>query len=183
MENTHESSRPPELRPFSWRESGTPFEFRSSEDPANETPVCYDILQSWAFAKLKSSTSPARVAGGQNSTSPFRPHDVREATKHLVGLDIAVMGWIVNGRANCGCRLRLRRSRRRENHAIPEKEHRQKRHSAGGRGTRAYQPPKADGMWTEPTNGTPPASYCNSHALIEGKNAGSTTISYCSGRI
>ena len=35
-------------------------------------------------------------------------HQVREATKHLTGLDIAVMGCIVNGPGRNGrCRLRI----------------------------------------------------------------------------
>jgi (E)-4-hydroxy-3-methylbut-2-enyl-diphosphate synthase len=50
-----------------------------AEDPIDELPVCYGILQ----------------ALGLRRTQVLR--EVKAATKHLVGLNIAVMGCIVNG--------------------------------------------------------------------------------------
>ncbi|RYG32637.1 4-hydroxy-3-methylbut-2-en-1-yl diphosphate synthase [bacterium] len=68
-----------------------------SEDPINEIPVCYDILQSLGLRKTKVEYIACPSCGRTKFNLPSVLRDVREATKHLVGLDIAVMGCIVNG--------------------------------------------------------------------------------------
>jgi (E)-4-hydroxy-3-methylbut-2-enyl-diphosphate synthase len=68
-----------------------------SEDPVNEIPVCYDILQSLGLRKTKVEYIACPSCGRTKFNLPIVLHQVREATKHLVGLDIAVMGCIVNG--------------------------------------------------------------------------------------
>jgi (E)-4-hydroxy-3-methylbut-2-enyl-diphosphate synthase len=68
-----------------------------SEDPINEIPVCYDILQALGLRKTKVEYIACPSCGRTKFNLPTVLHQVREATKHLVGLDIAVMGCIVNG--------------------------------------------------------------------------------------
>lgn len=68
-----------------------------SEDPKNEIPVCYDILQGLGLRKTKVEYIACPSCGRTKFNLPTVLHEVREATKHLVGLDIAVMGCIVNG--------------------------------------------------------------------------------------
>jgi len=68
-----------------------------SEDPINEIPVCYDILQALGLRKTKVEYIACPSCGRTKFDLPIVLHRVREATKHLVGLDIAVMGCIVNG--------------------------------------------------------------------------------------
>ncbi len=68
-----------------------------AEDPVNEIPVCYDILQSLGLRKTKVEYIACPSCGRTKFNLPAVLHEVREATKHLVGLDIAVMGCIVNG--------------------------------------------------------------------------------------
>ena len=68
-----------------------------SEDPINEIPVCYDILQGLGLRKTKVEYIACPSCGRTKFNLPTVLHQVREATKHLVGLDIAVMGCIVNG--------------------------------------------------------------------------------------
>jgi len=68
-----------------------------SEDPLNEIPVCYDILQSLGLRKTKVEYIACPSCGRTKFNLQTVLHEVREATKHLVGLDIAVMGCIVNG--------------------------------------------------------------------------------------
>lgn len=68
-----------------------------SEDPKNEIPVCYDILQGLGLRKTKVEYIACPSCGRTKFNLPTVLHQVREATKHLVGLDIAVMGCIVNG--------------------------------------------------------------------------------------
>jgi len=68
-----------------------------SEDPKNEIPVCYDILQSLGLRKTKVEYIACPSCGRTKFNLPTVLHKVREATRHLVGLDIAVMGCIVNG--------------------------------------------------------------------------------------
>ena len=38
-----------------------------AEDPVNELPVCYDILQSLGLRRRRSSTSPVQAAGARSS--------------------------------------------------------------------------------------------------------------------
>ena len=68
-----------------------------SEDPINEIPVCYDILQGLGLRKTKVEYIACPSCGRTKFNLPTVLNEVREATKHLVGLDIAVMGCIVNG--------------------------------------------------------------------------------------
>lgn len=68
-----------------------------AEDPVNEIPVCYDILQSLGLRKTKVEYIACPSCGRTKFNLPTVLHQVREATRHLVGLDIAVMGCIVNG--------------------------------------------------------------------------------------
>jgi (E)-4-hydroxy-3-methylbut-2-enyl-diphosphate synthase len=68
-----------------------------SEDPIHEIPVCYDILQALGLRKTKVEYIACPSCGRTKFNLPTVLHEVREATKHLVGLDIAVMGCIVNG--------------------------------------------------------------------------------------
>jgi (E)-4-hydroxy-3-methylbut-2-enyl-diphosphate synthase len=68
-----------------------------TEDPKNEIPVCYDILQALGLRKTKVEYIACPSCGRTKFNLPTVLHQVREATKHLVGLDIAVMGCIVNG--------------------------------------------------------------------------------------
>lgn len=68
-----------------------------SEDPVHEIPVCYDILQSLGLRKTKVEYIACPSCGRTKFNLPQVLHEVRNATSHLVGLDIAVMGCIVNG--------------------------------------------------------------------------------------
>ena len=68
-----------------------------SEDPIHEIPVCYDILQSLGLRKTKVEYIACPSCGRTKFDLPTVLREVRDATKHLVGLDIAVMGCIVNG--------------------------------------------------------------------------------------
>ena len=68
-----------------------------SEDPRKEIPVCYDILQGLNLRKTKVEFIACPSCGRTKFDLPTVLHQVREATQHLVGLDIAVMGCIVNG--------------------------------------------------------------------------------------
>ena len=68
-----------------------------TEAPEREIPVCYSILQALGLRK----TMVEYVACPSCGRTLFNLEDVlkqvREATDHLTGLDIAVMGCIVNG--------------------------------------------------------------------------------------
>ena len=68
-----------------------------TEAPEREIPVCYSILQSLGLRK----TMVEYVACPSCGRTLFNLEDVlnkvRDATSHLTGLDIAVMGCIVNG--------------------------------------------------------------------------------------
>lgn len=68
-----------------------------AEDPVNEIEVCYDILQSLGLRKTKVEYIACPSCGRTKFDLPTVLNEVRDATKHLVGLDIAVMGCIVNG--------------------------------------------------------------------------------------
>lgn len=68
-----------------------------AEDPINEIEVCYDILQSLGLRKTKVEYIACPSCGRTKFDLPTVLNEVRDATKHLVGLDIAVMGCIVNG--------------------------------------------------------------------------------------
>ncbi|HET6383114.1 MAG TPA: (E)-4-hydroxy-3-methylbut-2-enyl-diphosphate synthase [Armatimonadota bacterium] len=68
-----------------------------SEDPLNELPACYDILQALNLRKTKVEFIACPSCGRTKFDLPTVLHRVKDATEHLVGLDIAVMGCIVNG--------------------------------------------------------------------------------------
>jgi (E)-4-hydroxy-3-methylbut-2-enyl-diphosphate synthase len=68
-----------------------------SEDPINELPVCYEILQALGLRKTAVEFIACPSCGRTKFDLPTVLNQVRDATKHLVGLDIAVMGCIVNG--------------------------------------------------------------------------------------
>jgi (E)-4-hydroxy-3-methylbut-2-enyl-diphosphate synthase len=68
-----------------------------SEDPLRELPVCYEILQALNLRKTRVEFIACPSCGRTKFDLPTVLHHVRNATEHLVGLDIAVMGCIVNG--------------------------------------------------------------------------------------
>jgi len=68
-----------------------------SEDPIAEIPVCYDILQSLGLRKTKVEFIACPSCGRTKFELTTVLRQVKAATNHLVGLDIAVMGCIVNG--------------------------------------------------------------------------------------
>ncbi len=68
-----------------------------TEAPEKEIPVCYSILQSLGLRKTMVEYVACPSCGRTLFNLEDVLHDVREATKHLTGLDIAVMGCIVNG--------------------------------------------------------------------------------------
>ncbi len=68
-----------------------------AEDPVNELPVCYDILQALGMRKTKVEFIACPSCGRTKFELTSVLRQVKAATQHLVGLDIAVMGCIVNG--------------------------------------------------------------------------------------
>jgi (E)-4-hydroxy-3-methylbut-2-enyl-diphosphate synthase len=68
-----------------------------SEDPINEIPVCYNILQGLGLRKTMVEYIACPSCGRTKFDLPTVLGEVRSATRHLVGVDIAVMGCIVNG--------------------------------------------------------------------------------------
>jgi (E)-4-hydroxy-3-methylbut-2-enyl-diphosphate synthase len=68
-----------------------------AEDPINELPVCYDILQALGLRKTKVEFIACPSCGRTKFELTSVLRQVKAATEHLVGLDIAVMGCIVNG--------------------------------------------------------------------------------------
>lgn len=129
-----------------------------SEDPLNEIPVCYDLLQACGLRKTKVEYIACPSCGRTKFNLPIVLNQVREATKHLVGLDIAVMGCIVNGPGEmadadygyvgaAGGKITLYRKREPVRHNIPQEN-----------GVEALvELLKADGVWMEPLGGPAPA--------------------------
>jgi (E)-4-hydroxy-3-methylbut-2-enyl-diphosphate synthase len=68
-----------------------------AEDPINEIPVCYDILQALGLRRTKTEFIACPSCGRTKFDLPTVLREVRTATGHLKGLNIAVMGCIVNG--------------------------------------------------------------------------------------
>ncbi|NJN75825.1 MAG: (E)-4-hydroxy-3-methylbut-2-enyl-diphosphate synthase [Synechococcaceae cyanobacterium RL_1_2] len=68
-----------------------------TEAPEKEIPVCYSILQSLGLRKTMVEYVACPSCGRTLFNLEEVLEQVRSATKHLVGLDIAVMGCIVNG--------------------------------------------------------------------------------------
>lgn len=127
-----------------------------AEDPIHEIPVCYDILQSLGLRKTKVEYIACPSCGRTKFNLPTVLREVREATKHLVGLDIAVMGCIVNGPGEmadadygyvgaAGGKITLYRKKDVVRHGIPQEE-----------GVAALVDLlKSDGVWTEPAADQP----------------------------
>ncbi|MGF1478441.1 MAG: (E)-4-hydroxy-3-methylbut-2-enyl-diphosphate synthase [Cyanophyceae cyanobacterium] len=68
-----------------------------TESPEKEIPVCYSILQALGLRKTMVEYVACPSCGRTLFNLEEVLHKVREATQHLTGLDIAVMGCIVNG--------------------------------------------------------------------------------------
>ena len=68
-----------------------------AEDPVDELPVCYDILQALGLRKTQVEFIACPSCGRTKFELTSVLRQVKAATSHLVGLDIAVMGCIVNG--------------------------------------------------------------------------------------
>jgi len=68
-----------------------------TEAPEKEIPVCYSILQALGMRKTMVEYVACPSCGRTLFNLEEVLHRVRSATKHLTGLDIAVMGCIVNG--------------------------------------------------------------------------------------
>lgn len=125
-----------------------------SEDPINEIPVCYDILQSLGLRKTKVEYIACPSCGRTKFDLPTVLREVRDATRHLVGLDIAVMGCIVNGPGEmadadygyvgkAGGMITLYRGREIVQNNVPQEQ-----------GVQALvELLKSDGRWTDPPDG------------------------------
>lgn len=127
-----------------------------SEDPIKEIPVCYDILQSLGLRKTKVEYIACPSCGRTKFNLPIVLNQVRDATRHLVGLDIAVMGCIVNGPGEmadadygyvgaAGGKITLYRRREVVKTGIPQEN--------GVSELIALL--RADGVWIDPPEGTP----------------------------
>ena len=68
-----------------------------TESPEKEIPVCYSILQALGLRKTMVEYVACPSCGRTLFNLEEVLHKVRDATNHLTGLDIAVMGCIVNG--------------------------------------------------------------------------------------
>ncbi|MEM1250848.1 MAG: (E)-4-hydroxy-3-methylbut-2-enyl-diphosphate synthase [Cyanobacteria bacterium P01_H01_bin.21] len=68
-----------------------------TEAPEKEIPVCYSILQALGLRKTMVEYVACPSCGRTLFNLEEVLHKVRNATNHLTGLDIAVMGCIVNG--------------------------------------------------------------------------------------
>lgn len=68
-----------------------------TEAPEKEIPVCYSILQALGLRKTMVEYVACPSCGRTLFNLEEVLHKVRSATQHLTGLDIAVMGCIVNG--------------------------------------------------------------------------------------
>jgi len=68
-----------------------------SEDPVEELPVCYDILQALGLRRTKTEYIACPSCGRTKFDLPTVLAQVKSATGHISGLNIAVMGCIVNG--------------------------------------------------------------------------------------
>jgi len=68
-----------------------------TEDPVKEIPVCYGILQALGLRRTMVEYVACPSCGRTLFNIEEVLHKVRDATKHMPGLSIAVMGCIVNG--------------------------------------------------------------------------------------
>ncbi len=129
-----------------------------AEDPVNELPVCYDILQALGLRRTKVEYIACPSCGRTKFDLPTVFHWVKEATAHLTGLDIAVMGCIVNGPGEmgdadygyvgkAGGKISLYRGREEVKTGIPQEQSVEE----------LIALIKADGKWHDPSEGwTPP---------------------------
>ncbi|MBS1713952.1 MAG: (E)-4-hydroxy-3-methylbut-2-enyl-diphosphate synthase [Armatimonadetes bacterium] len=126
-----------------------------SEDPVNEIPVCYEILQACGLRKTQVEYIACPSCGRTKFDLPTVLREVRDATKHLVGLDIAVMGCIVNGPGEmadadygyvgaAGGKITLYRKREAVKHGIPQEQG----------VAELVRLLKEDGRWAEPPEGS-----------------------------
>lgn len=126
-----------------------------AEDPINEIPVCYDILQALGLRKTKVEYIACPSCGRTKFNLPIVLNQVRDATKHLVGLDIAVMGCIVNGPGEmadadygyvgaAGGKITLYRGKEVVKNGIPQEQGVQE----------LIQLLKADGVWADAPEGS-----------------------------
>lgn len=122
-----------------------------AEDPLNEIPVCYDILQATGVRRTQTEFIACPSCGRTKFNLPTVFQKVKAATSHLTGLDIAVMGCIVNGPGEmadadygyvgqAGGKIALYRGRECVKSNIPQEE--------GVEELIALL--KADGVWQEP---------------------------------
>ncbi len=68
-----------------------------SEDPVNEIPVCREILQALGLRRFMTEFIACPSCGRTKFDLPTVLAQVKAATGHLSGLNVAVMGCIVNG--------------------------------------------------------------------------------------
>jgi (E)-4-hydroxy-3-methylbut-2-enyl-diphosphate synthase len=68
-----------------------------AEDPIHEIPVCYDILQALGLRRTKTEFIACPSCGRTKFDLPTVLNQVRQATSHLKGLNIAVMGCFPPG--------------------------------------------------------------------------------------
>ncbi len=68
-----------------------------AEEPIHELPVCYEILQALGIRRTQVEFIACPSCGRTKFDLPVVFNQVKQATRHLVGLNIAVMGCIVNG--------------------------------------------------------------------------------------
>jgi (E)-4-hydroxy-3-methylbut-2-enyl-diphosphate synthase len=144
-----------------------------AEDPINELPVCYDILQSLGLRKTKVEFIACPSCGRTKFDLPTVFNWVKQATTHLVGLDIAVMGCIVNGPGEmadadygyvgkAGGKISLYRGREEVKTGIPQE-----------RGVyELVDLLKADGRWVDPYEGwevPPPPKTLSDRIQREGE--------------
>ncbi len=125
-----------------------------AEDPVNELPVCYDILQALGLRRTKTEFIACPSCGRTKFDLPTVLAQVKSATGHLAGLNIAVMGCIVNGPGEmadadygyvgkAGGKISLYRGREEVKSGIPQE-----------RGVEELIGLlKSDGTWEEPAEG------------------------------
>ncbi len=139
-----------------------------AEDPINELPACYDILQALGLRKTKVEFIACPSCGRTKFELTSVLRVVKAATNHLVGLDIAVMGCIVNGPGEMadadygyvgkgGGIITLYRGR------VPVKNVPQEQGV-----DELVALIKADGRWTDPPEGTapPPSPFAKELAML-----------------
>ena len=126
-----------------------------AEDPVNELPVCYDILQALGLRRTKTEFIACPSCGRTKFDLPTVLAQVKRSTGHLAGLNVAVMGCIVNGPGEmadadygyvgkAGGKISLYRARDEVKSGIPQE-----------RGVEELIALiKADGRWEDPPAGT-----------------------------